>query len=126
MELDLPSSEELSGFDPEEQLATRAAWLYFVGSNTQAEIGKKLGLTRVRINRLLALAREQGLVQIKVTGRLADCVALEEQLKERFKLHHAVVVPTPLNRNQREANDLLAAVNRFIPHAIRIRVGNLK
>ena len=57
IEIDLPSSDELSAFDPEEQLATRAAWLYFVGSNTQAEIGKKLGLTRVRINRLLALAR---------------------------------------------------------------------
>ena len=100
IEMELPNADEMLGFDPEEQLATRAAWLYFVGGNTQAEIGKKLGLTRVRINRLLALAREQGLVQINVTGRLADCVILEERLKERFKLRHAVVVPTPLNRNQ--------------------------
>ena len=29
--------------DPEEQLATRAAWLYFVAGLTQAQIGKKLG-----------------------------------------------------------------------------------
>jgi hypothetical protein len=45
--------------DVEEQLATRAAWLYFVAENTQAQIGKKLGLTRVRVNRLLAYARHQ-------------------------------------------------------------------
>lgn len=100
MDIEQPSVEDMSGFDPEEQLATRAAWLYFVGGNTQAEIGKKLGLNRIRINRLLALAREQGLVQINVTGRLADCVALEEKLKDRFKLRHAVVVPTPLGNEQ--------------------------
>ena len=92
--------DDMLGFNPEEQLATRAAWLYFVAGNTQSEIGKKLGLNRIRINRLLALAREQGLVQINVTGRLADCVSLEEQLKTRFKLRHAIVVPTPFKQDQ--------------------------
>jgi DNA-binding transcriptional regulator LsrR (DeoR family) len=81
--------------DREEQLATRAAWLYFVSGLTQAQIGKKLGINRIRINRLLAQAREQGLVQIRITGRLAECVALEEKLKSRFALEAAVVVPTP-------------------------------
>ena len=98
--MDMPVLDELRNFDPEEQLATRAAWLYFVGSYTQAEIGKKLGLNRIRINRLLALAREQGLVQIKITGRLAECIALEERLKERYNLKHAVVVPTPIHQSQ--------------------------
>jgi DNA-binding transcriptional regulator LsrR (DeoR family) len=79
----------------EEQLATRAAWLYFVSGLTQAQIGKKLGLNRIRVNRLLAQAREQGLVQIRVTGRLAECVELEERLKARFDLEEATVVPTP-------------------------------
>ena len=50
--------------DPDEQLATRAAWLYFVAGLTQAQIGKKLGLNRTRVNRLLAQARDQGLIQI--------------------------------------------------------------
>ncbi len=91
---------EILRVDPEAEQATRAAWLYFVAGNTQAQIGKKLGLSRIRINRLLAQAREQGLVQISVTGRLADCVALEEQIKDRFGLQNAVVVPTPLAENQ--------------------------
>ena len=81
--------------DPEEQLATRAAWLYFVAGLTQAQIGKKLGLNRTRVNRLLAQARDQGLVQINITGRLASCVALEEQLKTQYGLKDAIVVPTP-------------------------------
>jgi len=81
--------------DRDEQLATRAAWLYFVAGLTQAQIGKKLGINRIRVNRLLAQAREQGMVQIRITGRLADCVALENRLTERFGLDQAIIVPTP-------------------------------
>jgi DNA-binding transcriptional regulator LsrR (DeoR family) len=96
----MPLSAEIEGFasprvEREEQLTTRAAWLYFVAGLTQAQIGKKLGLSRIRVNRLLAQAREQGMVQIRITGRLAECIALEESLKERFGLEEAVVVPTP-------------------------------
>lgn len=81
--------------DPEEQMATRAAWLYFVAGLTQAQIGKKLGVNRIRVNRLLAYARDEGLVQIKITGRLADCVDLEARLKTQYDLQDAIVVPTP-------------------------------
>jgi DNA-binding transcriptional regulator LsrR (DeoR family) len=81
--------------DPEEQVATRAAWLYFVAGLTQAQIGKKLGLNRTRVNRLLAHARDEGLVQSNITGRLASCVELEERLKQRYGLEDATVVPTP-------------------------------
>jgi DNA-binding transcriptional regulator LsrR (DeoR family) len=81
--------------DPEEQLTTRAAWLYFVAGLTQAQIGKQLGLNRTRVNRLLAQARDQGLVQINITGKLANCVVLEDQLIRRFGLDEATVVPTP-------------------------------
>ena len=88
-------SPVLPQIDPEEQVATRAAWLYFVAGLTQAQIGKKLGLNRTRVNRLLAQARDLGLVQINITGRLASCVDLEERLKQRYGLEGATVVPTP-------------------------------
>lgn len=85
----------VAAINPEEQLATRAAWLYFVAGLTQAQIGKKLGINRTRVNRLLAQARDQGLVQINITGRLASCVQLEEKLKQQYGLDSATVVPTP-------------------------------
>jgi DNA-binding transcriptional regulator LsrR (DeoR family) len=89
--------------DAEEQLATRAAWHYFQGNSTQAQIAKKLGLTRQRVNRLLAYAREQGLVQIHVTGRLSGCVALEHKLAKAYDLKDVVVVPTPTEASQLRA-----------------------
>lgn len=98
--MELRASDDLQIFDPEVQLATRASWLYFVGGYTQADVGKKLKLNRVRVNRLLAFAREKGLVQISVSGRLAECVALEEKIKEKFHLLHAIVVPSPISEIQ--------------------------
>ena len=93
--------------DVERQLATRAAWLYFVAALTQQQIARRLGITRARVNRLIAEAREQGLVQIRITGRLGACVALEEQLKTRFGLVEASVVPTP--PDQSSIPDVIAA-----------------
>jgi DNA-binding transcriptional regulator LsrR (DeoR family) len=87
--------EPMLVLDRDEQLATRAAWLYFVAGLTQAQIGKKLGINRIRVNRLLAQAREQGMVQIRITGRLADCIELENKIKDRFHLDQVIIVPTP-------------------------------
>jgi DNA-binding transcriptional regulator LsrR (DeoR family) len=96
----LAPAPEIAAVDRDEQQATRAAWLYFIGGLTQAQVAKRLGVNRIRVNRLLAQAREQGLVQIRVTGRLADCIALEEKLKECFHLADAVVVPTPPDQSR--------------------------
>jgi DNA-binding transcriptional regulator LsrR (DeoR family) len=81
------------GFDL--QLATRAAWYYYVENMTQADIAKRLGINRVRVNRLLAQCLEDGIVQIRINTPLAACVALEERLRRRFGLAEAVVVPAP-------------------------------
>jgi DNA-binding transcriptional regulator LsrR (DeoR family) len=99
--------------DVEEQLATRAAWLYFVAENTQAQIGKKLGLTRVRVNRLLAQARQSGLVQVTITGRLAASIRLEDALKRRFDLLDAVVVPSS-SETERQRAVIAAAAGNYL------------
>jgi DNA-binding transcriptional regulator LsrR (DeoR family) len=112
--------------DPEEQVATRAAWLYFVAGLTQAQIGKKLGLNRTRVNRLLAHARDQGLVQINITGRLASCVELEERLKQKYDLEDATVVPTPPDQDlipQVIATAAAAALSARLKDGMSVGVG---
>ncbi len=54
--------------DDDEQLRVRVAWLYFMEGLTQADIAGKLGITRLRANRLLGEARESGLVSIQVNS----------------------------------------------------------
>ena len=79
----------------ENQTEVRAAWLYFMEGLTQAEIARRLGTTRLRINRMLVDARRNGLVGITLNSKLATCVAVEQALIRDFKLKAAVVVPTP-------------------------------
>jgi DNA-binding transcriptional regulator LsrR (DeoR family) len=87
-------------FDVAEQQRTRIAWLYYVEGLTQSEIADRVGLSRVRVNRELAICRERGIVQIRINAKLAPCVALERQLVSRFGLKDAVVVPTPEDLGQ--------------------------
>ncbi|MCL5045996.1 MAG: sugar-binding transcriptional regulator [Actinobacteria bacterium] len=79
----------------ETDLMVRAAWLYYEEGLTQQEVADRLGVTRLRITRLLKEARDQGVVEIRVIHPIAPCVRLEEQLKSRFDLKSATVVPAP-------------------------------
>ena len=60
-----------------EQLEVRAAWLYYMEGLTQADIARRLGTTRLRINRILVDARRNGLVGITLNSELASCVELD-------------------------------------------------
>jgi lsr operon transcriptional repressor len=84
----------------EQQTEVRAAWLYFMEGLTQAEVARKLGTTRLRINRILGDARRNGLVGITLNSELASCVALEQELIRDFGLSAAVIVPTPEDEEQ--------------------------
>ncbi|MEW9612458.1 sugar-binding domain-containing protein [Shinella sp. S4-D37] len=75
-------------------LAARVVWLYFVGGLTQQEIAERLQITRLRANKLIGQARIDGSVVFDIRLRLAECVALEEALKERFGLEDVCVVPS--------------------------------
>ena len=79
----------------EHQLISRVAWLYFNEELTQAEIGERLGLTRLKVNRLLQAGREAGLIRVVINTAFKDCVALEAGLVREFGLVRAMVVPTP-------------------------------
>lgn len=76
------------------QIQARACWYYYVGAMTQQEIADRLGLTRLRVNKILGQARQDGLVSVEIKLPLANCVALEEKLKARFALDDVSVVPT--------------------------------
>jgi len=81
--------------DNESQLLSRVAWLYFNEELTQAEIGERLGITRLKVNRLLQMGRETGLIQVIINTPFKECVSLEGRLVSEFGLVRAIVVPAP-------------------------------
>lgn len=75
-------------------LAARAAWLSYIGGHTQEEIARRLGVSRIKINRLIAEAAEAGLVRVFVEGTAAECVAFEDRIARQWGLEFCSVSPT--------------------------------
>lgn len=79
--------------DPEQSLATRAAWLHYVGGMTQAAVAKRLGLPSVKAHRLIARAVAEGMVKVSIDGDIVECVELEDQLCAKYGLDFCDVAP---------------------------------
>ena len=73
--------------------AARAAWLYYVESRTQDEIAATLNISRQAAQRLVSLAVAEKLIKFRVDHPIAACMALGEQLTQRYRLRACEVVP---------------------------------
>ncbi|WP_198085709.1 sugar-binding transcriptional regulator [Variovorax sp. E3] len=102
--------------DAEQSLAIRAAWLAYVGGYTQEAIADRLGITRVKVQRLVASAMQNGLVKFFVEGVPAECMALEDQLMHGFGLTRCVVVPDVSDPEEPDATiaSLAVAAARYL------------
>ena len=116
---------------PEAELQTvRVAELYYDDDKTQDEIGALLGITRWKVGRLLSQAREDGIVRIEIVHPRARRLGVERELRERFGLKDAVVVPAASEgasgelpgRVAQAAADYLAAL-RPVPRTLGISWG---
>ncbi|WP_342075293.1 sugar-binding domain-containing protein [Yoonia sp. SS1-5] len=79
--------------DANEQLLVRLAWACEVQGMTQAQAAEQFGVTRLRVNKALAEARERGIVRVTINSSFGPCIELEEQLCVQFGLDTATVAP---------------------------------
>ncbi|MDZ5700133.1 sugar-binding transcriptional regulator [Chelativorans sp. M5D2P16] len=110
-----------------EQLAVRTAWCYYALNMTQQEVAARLGITRVRVIRLLGEARRRGVVKISIESKLADNVELEHRLMERFGLDFAEVV-LGMTDDETELAEILGAaasagISRQLQDGVTLGVG---
>ena len=84
---------EWSYADADEETMTRIAWYYYNDGLTQSEIGERLNMSRIKVSRLLESGRRSGIIQVRINSRYQGCLALERQIKERYGLLEAYVVP---------------------------------
>ncbi len=67
------------------------ARLYFIEGLPQARIGKLANVSQSKISRMLALARQRGLVKVTVPEYEPRNLALERQLQERLHIQSLVI-----------------------------------
>jgi len=74
-------------------LMARAARLHFEFGLTHQDTAAALGISRVKVTRLLKQARQAGIVKITVIADVSPFAELEERLAETAGLREAIIVP---------------------------------
>jgi DNA-binding transcriptional regulator LsrR (DeoR family) len=94
--------------DFDEELMIKASWYYYLENKTQQTISELLGISRMRVIRLLDKAQQTGIVQFKIRAEHAGRIRLEKQLIETYRLKDSFVIPTPAEAGIGEINDAIA------------------
>lgn len=95
-------------------MLSRVARLYYEHNLTHAEIAQILGVSRVKVTRMLTEARRQGIVEIRVHDDSHMFAELETRLSTRLGLRDAWVVPSSPDEER-----LRASLGAGGAHALR-------
>lgn len=90
----------------EEILMAKVAWYYYMEDMTQQNIAEHLGMSRMRVIKLLEKARKTGIVQFQIRSNQSKRLNLERELVQKFNLKDTYIVPT--NPNKDEINETIA------------------
>lgn len=83
-----------AGSGDTDQLA-RVAWLYHVGQLSQEEVSKALGISRFKVLRLVAEARERGIVRVAIQHDTTSALVLADTLRAAWGLAEVMIAPMP-------------------------------
>lgn len=87
---------ETGGLPPDQyRQIVRVSRLYYESNLTQEQIGEKLGISRMKVNRLLTQARTAGIVQVRIVEPPEPYGELGHRLLTDFELQDVRIVPTP-------------------------------
>lgn len=77
----------------DEQLLYTIARLYYLENLSQVEISERLKLSRAKVSRLLARAREEKIVNIQITPPTgSNAEELEQRIRDYFQIENVLVV----------------------------------
>ena len=76
----------------DDNLLRAAARLYYLDGLAESRVAEIMGLSRSKVSRVLSKAREKGIVRFVVDDYDPRDAALEEELRSRLHLKHAIVI----------------------------------
>ena len=93
--------------------------LYYGADATQSDIARRLGISTPKVNRLLKMARRQGMVRISLHTPFQQLFDLEKQLEATFLIPEVVVLPSSAGDTQTSLSALGAAGARYLLEHLR-------
>lgn len=97
----------------DEKDIAKVASMYYDEGMTQAEIARKMGVSRSLISKILIDARRDGIVEVYIRSNDAYTVMLEREIEKKFGLNSAAVVDTyMINESEIDKRVYQEAANR--------------
>lgn len=99
----------------------KAATMYYSEGKTQAEIAKKMNISRPVISKMLQIARQEGIVEIYVKDENAHSISLALEIEKKYQLNDVIVVPKSIefSKSTMKRNVAKAAVSYLTTHLVK-------
>jgi len=94
--------------DFEEELMVKAAWLYFLEKKTQQQIAGMLGVSRMKVIRLLDKAKQTGVIKITMREDNVCRIKMERQIIEAYNLKDSFIIPASQDMAISDINNAVA------------------
>jgi len=94
--------------DIDEELMVKAAWLYYLEKKTQQQISGMLGVSRMKVMRLLDRAKQTGTIKITMREDNVRRMRLESQIIEKYNLKDSFIIPVSSEATITEINNAVA------------------
>jgi lsr operon transcriptional repressor len=110
--------------DYEHSLMIKAVWCYYIEDMTQQAIADRLGISRMRVIKLLEKGRAKKLIQFKIRADAYQQTEINNRLQERYSLKEVVLVPSiSYNINETVARAAAMYLSDHITEGAFINVG---
>ncbi|MBC2857322.1 sugar-binding transcriptional regulator [Cetobacterium sp. 2A] len=78
----------------EQNLIFKITWSYFMENKTQQEISEMYNISRAKIMKLLSEAKEQKIIQFKISSDASNFISLEQKIKLKYSLKDVFITPS--------------------------------
>ncbi|MCC9620431.1 hypothetical protein LPB41_01895 [Thalassospira sp. MA62] len=101
-----------------EGFITEVCWRYYLNGQTQAEVARDMGVTRLRVNQAIQKAKALGLVKIQIESPFVTRLQLQKNLEDRG-LSKALVVPVDRQNYDNHA-PVGAALGHYLSDVLKV------
>ena len=109
----------------ERTLLTKVVWMYYIEEMTQKDIAQAIGVSRLKVIKMLDTARSENLIQFKIPAADRKKIEIEQTLMKHFNLKDVFIVPTdgPANINESIAQAAAMYINDMAGDNTYINMG---
>ncbi len=77
-----------------ENLCRKIAWYYYFENMTQQQIANQVGVSRMRVIKLLDRAKSDGIIQFKMRSDSEHRMTLEKAMQRKYGLDNVILIPS--------------------------------